>query len=527
MRILDLYAGAGGERRRARIEARGHTYVTLDMDPRFKCNLSMDMMTLHPASLLEGYGRFDLIWASPPCEAFSVASIGHHWTGGKGAYVPKTPEATQMQALVVKTIEFIRHMAPTGWIMENPRGVLRKLPCVAGLPMTTVTYCLAGETKVITRLGEKPIKDLVGIQELLMPDGTWKKAPIRSYGVSKLKRITLNRAGMTHVIRATPNHLWPVQLRSRTCLLRTENLRKGDAFVSVYSKPEGFSMSTEGIAHGFVFGDGSNETRLLASGVRKIYSTRAQFCGKKDEAMIGFFGGMGRPRALNKGNVNIGGLPKHWKLPPSECSPEEYLRGWLSGYFAADGSVSTNGQCTICSSKSENIDTFRSISNMVGIGSYFTHSWWRLGYRPEKTALYQSCLIRSTLKPEFFQIEEHRRRFRVPAFEPVWRVVSVEDDSEEEVFCAEVDGYEMFVLSGNILTHNCRYGDSSMKPTDLWGHVPGWTPRPMCCNGHPDHDAAPRGARTGTQGKNGAAERAVVPWQLWADVIYAIENNSK
>lgn len=148
--------------------------------------------------------------ASPPCEAFSVASIGHHWTGGKGAYVPKTPEATHMQALVVKTIEFIKYMSPTGWIMENPRGVLRKLPCVAGLPMTTVTYC--------------------------------------------------------------------------------------------------------------------------------------------------------------------------------------------------------------------------------------------------------------------------------------------------------------------------RYGDTSMKPTDLWGRVPGWTPRPMCCNGHPDHDAAPRGARTGTQGKTGSAERAVVPWQLWADVIYAMES---
>jgi site-specific DNA-cytosine methylase len=32
----------------------------------------------------------DIIWASPPCTGFSVAALGHHWTGGKNAYIPKT-----------------------------------------------------------------------------------------------------------------------------------------------------------------------------------------------------------------------------------------------------------------------------------------------------------------------------------------------------------------------------------------------------------------------------------------------------
>lgn len=43
-------------------------------------NLRIDQLPYKP----------DIIWASPPCTAFSVASIGHHWTGGKGAYIPKT-----------------------------------------------------------------------------------------------------------------------------------------------------------------------------------------------------------------------------------------------------------------------------------------------------------------------------------------------------------------------------------------------------------------------------------------------------
>jgi hypothetical protein len=72
----------------------------------------------------------------------------------------------------------------------------------------------------------------------------------------------------------------------------------------------------------------------------------------------------------------------------------------------------------------------------------------------------------------------------------------------------------------------CRYGDTRMKPTDLWGSVPNWTPRPMCQNGNSDHEAAPRGAKTGTQGIKGSAERAVVPWELWDELLTAAERSN-
>ncbi len=90
----------------------------------------------------------DIIWASPPCTSFSVASIGHHWTGGKGAYIPKTDGARLGLELVKKTIEIIEHFQPTFWFMENPRGVLRKLPVVQGLPRKTVTYCQYGDERM-------------------------------------------------------------------------------------------------------------------------------------------------------------------------------------------------------------------------------------------------------------------------------------------------------------------------------------------------------------------------------------------
>ena len=90
----------------------------------------------------------DIIWASPPCTSFSVASIGHHWTGGKGAYIPKTDGARLGLELVKKTIEIIEYFQPTFWFMENPSGVLRKLPVVQGLPRKTITYCQYGDERM-------------------------------------------------------------------------------------------------------------------------------------------------------------------------------------------------------------------------------------------------------------------------------------------------------------------------------------------------------------------------------------------
>ena len=90
----------------------------------------------------------DVIWASPPCTGFSVAAIGYHWTGGRGAYIPKTDTAKLGIELVKKTLEIIEHFQPTYWFMENPRGVLRKLDVVQGLRKNSVTYCQYGDERM-------------------------------------------------------------------------------------------------------------------------------------------------------------------------------------------------------------------------------------------------------------------------------------------------------------------------------------------------------------------------------------------
>jgi site-specific DNA-cytosine methylase len=68
----------------------------------------------------------------------------------------------------------------------------------------------------------------------------------------------------------------------------------------------------------------------------------------------------------------------------------------------------------------------------------------------------------------------------------------------------------------------CQYGDDRMKPTDIWTNNTKWSPRPMCKNGDSCHTAAPRGSKTGTQGRKGNYERSMIPPVLCAEALIQI-----
>jgi site-specific DNA-cytosine methylase len=90
----------------------------------------------------------DIIWASPPCTGFSVAALGHHWTGGKNAYIPKTDTAKIGIEIAKKTIEIINYYNPKFYFIENPRGLLRKMDFMHQFKRHTITYCQYGDTRM-------------------------------------------------------------------------------------------------------------------------------------------------------------------------------------------------------------------------------------------------------------------------------------------------------------------------------------------------------------------------------------------
>lgn len=140
MRILDLFAGKGGELRRDIIEGRGHDYTTLDIDPKFNCDITADIMRI---DYLAGYG-YDFIWASPPCETWSVSSIGRHWNIDN---TPKTKQAAYGIELMKHTLNLLIG-SRAKWLIENPRGKLRKMDFMQGYTLNTITYCQYGEQRM-------------------------------------------------------------------------------------------------------------------------------------------------------------------------------------------------------------------------------------------------------------------------------------------------------------------------------------------------------------------------------------------
>jgi len=138
MKILELFSGTESFSKVAR--ARGHEVFTIDNNPQFKPDLCIDILEFTPAHLPREFACPDIIWASPPCTTFSVASIRHYWDNG----FPKNHKTFIGLAIVSKTLEIIREINPKFWFMENPRGMLRKQKIVENLKRDTVTYCQYG-----------------------------------------------------------------------------------------------------------------------------------------------------------------------------------------------------------------------------------------------------------------------------------------------------------------------------------------------------------------------------------------------
>ena len=146
MLVFDFFSGTGSST--AAFRDAGDRVIGFELDRQFDATEHVDIMDLTVEYLLETYGRPDFVWASPPCTAFSVASIGHHWDNSTGKPEPKTPAASYNQDIVRHTRALIEGLQPRlGWLIENPRGMLRKLPPVEGLDRVTITYCQYGDTR--------------------------------------------------------------------------------------------------------------------------------------------------------------------------------------------------------------------------------------------------------------------------------------------------------------------------------------------------------------------------------------------
>ena len=65
----------------------------------------------------------------------------------------------------------------------------------------------------------------------------------------------------------------------------------------------------------------------------------------------------------------------------------------------------------------------------------------------------------------------------------------------------------------------CQYGERRQKPTDIWTSHPNPRFKEPCKRGSPCHDAAPRGAKTGTQSLKNKIDKAKIPEALCEHIV--------
>ena len=149
MKVLELFAGTRSISKA--FEANGHETFCIEWSEDFEnIDLCADILTVTAEMILERFGRPDVIWASPDCTTFSIAAISHHRRKNPitGNLDPVSDYAKFCDAVDKHVLQLIQELKPKYWFIENPRGGMRKMEWMQGLPRYTVTYCQYGDNRM-------------------------------------------------------------------------------------------------------------------------------------------------------------------------------------------------------------------------------------------------------------------------------------------------------------------------------------------------------------------------------------------
>lgn len=149
MKILELFAGTRSISKA--FEKRGHETYTIEWSRGFEgISWYEDISKISASDILERFGQPDVIWASPDCSTFSMASISHHRKKNTdtGNLDPVSEYAKFCDSVDIHVLQLIRDLNPKLWFIENPRGGMRVMTWMQELPRYTVTYCQYGDKRM-------------------------------------------------------------------------------------------------------------------------------------------------------------------------------------------------------------------------------------------------------------------------------------------------------------------------------------------------------------------------------------------
>ena len=144
MKILELFSGQGSIS--ATFRERGHQAYRIDWSKDVEAELHADITSLTVAKIIQFCnGVPDVIWASPQCTTYSIATHRHR-TLAEGL-IPKTETAAQDDKTNIAMWQLIDQLIEAGsryYFVENPRGRMRHMPFVQDRFRYTISYCSYG-----------------------------------------------------------------------------------------------------------------------------------------------------------------------------------------------------------------------------------------------------------------------------------------------------------------------------------------------------------------------------------------------
>lgn len=144
MKILELFSGQGTISQT--FIANGFDAYRVDWSKSIDAELHADVMKLTAFDIIKlCNGVPDVIWASPQCTTYSIATHRHRTL--KENLIPKTDAARyddEVNVAMWKLIDELTGMGVKYYFVENPRARMRHMAFVANRPRYTVTYCSYG-----------------------------------------------------------------------------------------------------------------------------------------------------------------------------------------------------------------------------------------------------------------------------------------------------------------------------------------------------------------------------------------------
>lgn len=125
-RLLELFCGTKSVGKI--FNENNYDVVSLDYNPKFNATHTVDILTWDYKQYPQDY--FNVIWASPDCTTWSLATGGKYRTktniwGHNDEYQEK---ATLGNNMILRLIEILQYFKCESWFIENPRGLLQHFP---------------------------------------------------------------------------------------------------------------------------------------------------------------------------------------------------------------------------------------------------------------------------------------------------------------------------------------------------------------------------------------------------------------